>query len=186
VRRLLKQENGIKRPKLTNEEMKDRLSELIASQPAQLGHSGAFLSNASTISNEAVASFINSRGEKEPTHDRQLRIFEEIKLEIKEELRRHKDRKSIVCSTIKPAHNNKFLKSNLFEGREKEKERIKSTNLNFLNLNTQINLVHHKHKSETLNRVPSKSSITKTQLPALNSHILIITSNSSKGLTHNE
>lgn len=54
-----------------------------------------------------------------------------------------------------------------------------------LNLNTQINLVHHKHRSETLKRTPSKGSITKTQLPALNSHILIITSNSSKGLTPN-
>ena len=40
-------------------------------------------------------------------------------------------------------------------------------------------------KPETLNRVPSRSSIGKTQLPALNSHILIITSNSSKGLVHN-
>jgi len=40
-------------------------------------------------------------------------------------------------------------------------------------------------KSEMLNRVPSRSSIGKTQLPALNSHILIITSNSSKGLVHN-
>ena len=34
-------------------------------------------------------------------------------------------------------------------------------------------------------RSPSKSSIVKTQLPALNSHILIIASNSSKGLVQN-
>lgn len=108
-------------------------------------------------------------------------------MEIKEELRRHKEKKGITSSTVKPTHHtNKFMKSNLLEGREKEKERIKSTNLNFLNLNTQINLVHHKQNSETHNRVPSRSSITKTQLPALNSHILIITSNSSKGLVNNE
>lgn len=104
-------------------------------------------------------------------------------MEIKEELRKHKDKKAIACSSVKGTAHSKLAKSNLFPREPtREKERIKSTNVNSVNLNTQITLLHHKHKSETLNRVPSKPSIGKTQLPALNSHILIITSNSSKGL----
>jgi hypothetical protein len=57
--------------------MKDKLSEMIANQPIQLAHSGAFLSNASTISNETVGNFINrsEKGEQSPVHDRQLKIF---------------------------------------------------------------------------------------------------------------
>lgn len=51
-----------------------------------------------------------------------------------------------------------------------------------LNLNHQIHIVAHKNKSETLHRIPSKSSINKNQLPALNSHILVISNNSSRGL----
>ena len=64
----------------------------------------------------------------------------------------------------------------------KERERIKSTNVNFVNLNLNVN---GKNRPEPMNRSPSKSSVGKTHLPVLNSHILIISSNSSKGLAHN-
>jgi len=51
-----------------------------------------------------------------------------------------------------------------------------------LNLNNQINLSNQKNKSEALNKMPSKTVFNKNQLPALNSHMLVISSNSSRGL----
>lgn len=105
-----------------------------------------------------------------------MRLFDEIKMEIKEELRRQKERLGVVSTAVRGAGSGKGkMMLDL-----KYKERIRSTNLNSFNMN--VHGAHHKHKSDTLNRMPSKSLIAKTQLPVLNSHILIITSNSSKGL----
>jgi hypothetical protein len=61
--------------------MKGKLSEMI-SNPTNIAHSGAFLSNASTISNGTVSSFINKseKSEQGPNADRQIKMFEEIKL----------------------------------------------------------------------------------------------------------
>jgi hypothetical protein len=52
------------------------------SNPTNIAHSGAFLSNASTISNGTVSSFINKseKSEQGPNADRQIKMFEEIKL----------------------------------------------------------------------------------------------------------
>lgn len=154
--------------------MRGKLSDMIANSP-QICHN-SFISNP-THHNAFSAKLEREKPEGQP-QDRQLRLFEEIKLEIREELRRHKERIGMVCTGAKGS--NKPIKYSVSE--VKERERVRSTNLNFLNLN--LNVAHHKQKSETLQRVPSKSLVAKTQLPALNSHVLIITTNSSKGLTH--
>ena len=70
-----------------------------------------------------------------------MRLFEEIKLEIREELKKHKDRESIGYSSIKP--HPKTVKYAISEG--KDKPRIKSTNINFVNLN--LNVSNPKNRS---------------------------------------
>ena len=115
VRRLLKQDNGIKKSKLTNGEMKEKLSEMISNTPHHLAHSGAFISgNSSFASNGFNTPCI--RGEKSESlpQERQMRLFEEIKMEIKEELRRHKERKNGAGGSNMKVQN-KSIKGNLSE-----------------------------------------------------------------------
>lgn len=57
VRRQMKQDNVIKKLKLTNKEIKDKLSQLIVNQPLQLAEC-EILNNANTVSND-INSFIN-------------------------------------------------------------------------------------------------------------------------------
>ena len=145
--------------------MKERLTDLMMN-PGSSGTSPVMPSTPSAFRAEREMIFQNQ----------QMRIFAEIKMEIKEELRRNKDKRGLICSSVKVA-----TKGARQSNPPPERERIRSTNLNFLNLNTQINLAHQKHHSATLQRNSSKGHMPKTQLPALNSHMLIINSNSSKG-----
>ena len=139
----------------------------------------SFVAN-NTLTNYSGLSVKNEREREGQYPEREMKLFEEIKLEIREELRRHKEKTGVATANVKKSKGAKY--NSLSE--VKEKERIKSTNVNFLNLN--LNVVQAKTKSQSLQRSPSKSSVIKTQLPALNSHILIISnSNSTKGLNHN-
>jgi hypothetical protein len=184
VRRLLKNDNQAKKVKLSTHEMRGKLSEMIANSPT-IAHNAHNLSEprspglqGSFLASNTLSNYSGVGGREVPYHERQMRLFEEIKMEIKEELRRQKERVGVVSTGVREAGKGKGVSE------VKYRERIRSTNVNCLNLN--VNGSHHKHKSDMLNRVPSKTSIGKTQLPVLNSHILIITSNSSKGLAHGD
>ena len=162
--------------------IKKKINEMTTHTNVHMANSKLFANNDSYMHGV----FSNSSGIRMESgvicEDNHYKLFEEIKLEIKEELRKHKDKKMVLNSSSKPQHK-KSMKGNHSEIKEKE-DRIKSTNLNFLNLNNQIVLGTNKNKSEILNRMQSKSSINRNQLPALKSHLLVISSNSSRGLIH--
>jgi hypothetical protein len=90
VRRLLKNETNSKKQKLTTQEMKDKLNDMIHNTPTITHRNAEYARNfiqpqtsfltSNTLSNYSAVSVKSET----PYHDRQMRLFEEIKLEIKE------------------------------------------------------------------------------------------------------
>ena len=98
VRRLMKQETANKKIRLTKDQMKERLTDLMMN-PVSSGTSPVVPSTPSTFKGEREMIFQNQ----------QMRIFAEIKMEIREELRRNKDKRGLICSSVKvPSKANKL------------------------------------------------------------------------------